>query len=176
MLPAIEILAGSAVHLHQFLDSFLTLLGAALASADTFAARLRFGRFIGMKRTPFSCAPSRRSASPRTGARPTPTRRRLPAETWRAMEDAADEALVGLLGISNVAVDQLKALLCGARIRPTFVQNRCLVRASWDHEMHTLCQKENIIYQAFSLLSGNRQALLKSWTQIAHHYNKTVPQ
>jgi thiaminase/transcriptional activator TenA len=48
MLPAIEILAGSAVHLHQFLDSFLTLLGAALANADTFAARLHFGRFIGM--------------------------------------------------------------------------------------------------------------------------------
>src|SRR5271170_4097022 len=33
---------------HRFLDSFLTLLGAALVSADTFAARLRFGRFIGM--------------------------------------------------------------------------------------------------------------------------------
>ena len=33
---------------HRFLDSFLTLLGAVLASADTFAARLRFGRFIGM--------------------------------------------------------------------------------------------------------------------------------
>jgi thiaminase (transcriptional activator TenA) len=33
---------------HRFLDSFLMLLGAALASADTFAARLRFGRFIGM--------------------------------------------------------------------------------------------------------------------------------
>ena len=32
----------------RFLDSFLTLLGAALASADTFAARLRLGRFIGM--------------------------------------------------------------------------------------------------------------------------------
>src|ERR1700758_1004127 len=53
-------------------------------------------------------------------------------ETWRAMEDAADEGLVGLLGISNVAVEQVKALLRGARIRPTFVQNRCLVRASWD--------------------------------------------
>ena len=26
---------------HRFLDSFLVLLGAALASADTFAARLR---------------------------------------------------------------------------------------------------------------------------------------
>ena len=33
---------------HRFLDSFLTRLGAVLASADTFAARLRFGRFIGM--------------------------------------------------------------------------------------------------------------------------------
>jgi len=33
---------------HRFLDSFLTLLGAALARADTFAARLRFGRFIGL--------------------------------------------------------------------------------------------------------------------------------
>jgi thiaminase/transcriptional activator TenA len=33
---------------HRFLDSFLILLGASLASADTFAARLRFGRFIGM--------------------------------------------------------------------------------------------------------------------------------
>jgi thiaminase/transcriptional activator TenA len=33
---------------HRFLDSFLVLLGAALASADTFTARLRFGRFIGM--------------------------------------------------------------------------------------------------------------------------------
>jgi thiaminase (transcriptional activator TenA) len=32
---------------HRFLDSFLTLLGAALASADTFAAKLRFGHFIG---------------------------------------------------------------------------------------------------------------------------------
>ena len=35
-------------HQPRFLDSFLVLLGAALASADTFAARLRFGRFIGM--------------------------------------------------------------------------------------------------------------------------------
>jgi thiaminase (transcriptional activator TenA) len=33
---------------YRFLDSFLMLLGAVLASADTFAARLRFARFIGM--------------------------------------------------------------------------------------------------------------------------------
>ena len=30
---------------HRFLDIFLMLLGAVLASADTFEARLRFGRF-----------------------------------------------------------------------------------------------------------------------------------
>lgn len=33
---------------HRFLDAFLTLLGAAVAAADSFEARLRFGRFIGM--------------------------------------------------------------------------------------------------------------------------------
>ncbi|WP_305858964.1 TenA family protein, partial [Klebsiella pneumoniae] len=33
---------------HRFLDAFLTLLGAAIASADRFEARLRFGRFVGM--------------------------------------------------------------------------------------------------------------------------------
>ena len=33
---------------HRFLDSFLTLLGATLASTDLFSARLRLGRFIGM--------------------------------------------------------------------------------------------------------------------------------
>lgn len=33
---------------HRFLDSFLMLVGAAMASADTTEARLRFGRFAGM--------------------------------------------------------------------------------------------------------------------------------
>jgi thiaminase (transcriptional activator TenA) len=41
------VMARYLVQDHRFLDSFLTLLGAALASADTFAAKLRFGRFIG---------------------------------------------------------------------------------------------------------------------------------
>jgi thiaminase/transcriptional activator TenA len=42
------VLARYLIQDHRFLDSFLTLLGAALASAHTFEARLRFGRFIGM--------------------------------------------------------------------------------------------------------------------------------
>jgi len=43
-----EVMASYLVQDHRFLDSFLTLLGAALATADTFDARLRFGRFVGM--------------------------------------------------------------------------------------------------------------------------------
>src|SRR6201993_1537768 len=78
-------------------------------------------------------------------------------ETWRAMEDAVDEGLVGLLGISNVSGDQLDALLGRARIRPVFVQNRCLARASWDAEARALCHTQGVVFQAFSLLSGNHQ-------------------
>jgi diketogulonate reductase-like aldo/keto reductase len=98
-------------------------------------------------------------------------------ETWRAMEDAVDEGLVGLLGISNVSVDQLDALLGRARIRPVFVQNRCLARAGWDAELRALCHTQNVIYQAFSLLSGNRQVLLQPRViEIARHHHKTVTQ
>jgi diketogulonate reductase-like aldo/keto reductase len=93
------------------------------------------------------------------------------------MEDAVDGGLVGLLGISNVSVDQLDTLLGGVRIRPAFVQNRCLARASWDAEVRAICQTHDIIYQAFSLLSGNRQVLLQPCvTEIADRHNKSVPQ
>jgi diketogulonate reductase-like aldo/keto reductase len=98
-------------------------------------------------------------------------------ETWYAIENAVDEGLVGLLGISNVSVDQVDALLARARIRPAFVQNRCLARAGWDAEVRALCRTHGIIYQGFSLLSGNRQILVKPRvTEIARYYNKTVPQ
>ena len=43
-----RVMAGYLIQDHRFLDSFLTLLGAAIASADNFPARLRFGRFAGM--------------------------------------------------------------------------------------------------------------------------------
>src|SRR5467141_1890252 len=42
------VMARYLIQSHRFLDSFLTLLGSALAGADTFEAKLRFGRFIGM--------------------------------------------------------------------------------------------------------------------------------
>ena len=42
------VMARYLIQNHRFLDSFLMLLGAVLASTDTFEARLRFGRFVGM--------------------------------------------------------------------------------------------------------------------------------
>ena len=36
---------------YRFLDAFLSLLGGAMATADTAAARLRLGRFVGMVST-----------------------------------------------------------------------------------------------------------------------------
>ncbi|EPX78307.1 TenA family protein [Salipiger mucosus] len=42
-----KVMAFYLVQDHRFLDSFLSLLGAAMASADTLDARLRFGRFAG---------------------------------------------------------------------------------------------------------------------------------
>src|SRR3954468_3156636 len=98
-------------------------------------------------------------------------------ETWRAMENAVDENIVGSLGISNVHVDQLAALLSRAGIRPTFVQNRCFAAARWDQEVRTLCRAENIIYQGFALISGNRSLLQTPYVQsIAKRHGKTAEQ
>ncbi len=41
------VIAGYLIQDHRFLDSFLVLVGAAIASADRFEARLRLGRFAG---------------------------------------------------------------------------------------------------------------------------------
>lgn len=43
-----SVMASYLVQDHRFLDSFLILLGAAIATADTFEARLRFSQFAGM--------------------------------------------------------------------------------------------------------------------------------
>lgn len=43
-----HVMASYLIQDHRFLDSFLTLLGAAMATADSYEARLRFGRFAGI--------------------------------------------------------------------------------------------------------------------------------
>ncbi len=77
-------------------------------------------------------------------------------EVWRTMEALCDEGCVRLIGVSNVHLDQLQALVEGARVRPAFVQNRCYANTGFDGEIRALCAIHGIVYQGFSLLTANR--------------------
>jgi diketogulonate reductase-like aldo/keto reductase len=98
-------------------------------------------------------------------------------QTWRAMEDAVRAGLLGLLGVSNISFEQLATLIDGVKIAPAFVQNRCFARNRWDADVRALCQRHGIVYQGFSLLTANRQALSSPRVRaIARRHGKTVPQ
>jgi len=80
-------------------------------------------------------------------------------EVWRAIEDLHKSGSVKLVGVSNMALEQLQALLDEAEIKPAFVQNRCYARTGWDAEIRQLCRANGIIYQGFSLLTANSTEL-----------------
>ena len=80
-------------------------------------------------------------------------------EAWRAMEDLHAAGRARLLGVSNVGREQLEALCGGARVRPHLVQNRCYAARGWDRDVRRFCSANGIVYQGFSLLTGNRPVL-----------------
>lgn len=84
-----------------------------------------------------------------------PSRRRglgdVDREVWRTMESLP----VAHIGISNVALDQLEELCAFARVKPSFVQNRCFARTRWDADVRAFCARNGIVYQGFSLLTAN---------------------
>jgi diketogulonate reductase-like aldo/keto reductase len=83
-------------------------------------------------------------------------------EAWRAMEILYDAGRVRFLGVSNFAPDQLVTLLRAARVRPTFVQNRCYASRGWDASVRAICTREGVIYQGFSLLTANERVIRSS--------------
>jgi diketogulonate reductase-like aldo/keto reductase len=98
-------------------------------------------------------------------------------ETWRAMEEAVQAGRVGLLGLSNISIEQLAMLIEGAKITPAFVQNRCFARNRWDADVRALCETHDIVYQGFSLLTANPQVLSSPrLIAIARRHGKTLPQ
>jgi len=74
---------------------------------------------------------------------------------WRAMEVLHASGKTRLLGISNVAIDQLEALHAEASVKPAVVQNRCFASMGWDREVREFCKARGILYQGFSLLTAN---------------------
>ncbi len=96
---------------------------------------------------------------------------------WSAMEDLQKEGKVRVLGVSNVNLAQLKDLYEGSKVKPRFAQIRCYARKAWDCEIRKFCREKNIVYQGFSLLTANQEALnsppIKS---IADKYKATTSQ
>ena len=77
--------------------------------------------------------------------------------------------------MSNVTLEQLQALCDGARVRPRFVQNRCYAARGWDRRIREFCAENQFVYQGFSLLTGNREALARpELAQIAARCGRTV--
>ena len=80
-------------------------------------------------------------------------------EVWRAMENLQQSGSVKLLGVSNIAFEQLALLIAKSEVKPAFVQNRCFARSQWDKRIRELCQANDILYQGFSLLTANSKEL-----------------
>jgi diketogulonate reductase-like aldo/keto reductase len=98
-------------------------------------------------------------------------------EAWRAIEALAAAGRVPLIGISNVTAGQVRELLELARVAPAFVQNRCYAERGWDRAVRTLCAEHGIVYQAFSLLTANRDVLVhREVRAIAARHHKTPAQ
>lgn len=96
---------------------------------------------------------------------------------WRAMEALAEAGRVSLLGISNVTARQVREVVELARVAPAFVQNRCYAERGWDRAVRAVCAEHGIVYQAFSLLTANRDVLVhREVRAIAQRHGKTPAQ
>jgi diketogulonate reductase-like aldo/keto reductase len=96
---------------------------------------------------------------------------------WRAMEAIHDSGRARLLGVSNITLEQLQSLCRQARVQPRFVQNRCYAVQGWDRGVRKFCAANCMVYQGFSLLTANREAMARAELKgIAQHHGRAVSQ
>jgi diketogulonate reductase-like aldo/keto reductase len=81
------------------------------------------------------------------------------SEVWEAMRKERDAGRTRMLGVSNVSLDHLERMASIHTEAPAFVQDRCFARLGWDRDVRRFCRERNIIYQGFSLLTANPEAL-----------------
>ncbi|MGQ0667356.1 MAG: aldo/keto reductase family protein [Nitrospiraceae bacterium] len=81
-------------------------------------------------------------------------------EVWAAIEELYDSGRTKMIGVSNVLAEQLSLLCERAKHKPMVVQNRCYAALGWDKEVREICRSRGIIYQAFSLLTANREVFV----------------
>jgi diketogulonate reductase-like aldo/keto reductase len=93
------------------------------------------------------------------------------------MELIYDTGRARMLGISNVTLEQLQRLCQEARIRPSFVQNRCYAVRDWDRQVRQFCVANEMVYQGFSLLTANRDVMAsRELAKIAESHDRTPAQ
>jgi diketogulonate reductase-like aldo/keto reductase len=93
------------------------------------------------------------------------------------MESLYAEGRTKIIGVSNVSPAQLELLCDRATHRPMVVQNRCYAAFGWDRAVRELCRTHGILYQAFSLLTANREVFLDPTIRsIAEKYSTGVAQ
>jgi len=98
-------------------------------------------------------------------------------EAWRAMEAIHDSGRARLLGVSNVSLEQLESVWRLARVRPRLVQNRCYAVRGWDRRVREFCAANGLLYQGFSLLTANRNALARpECARLAKRHGRSVNQ
>lgn len=98
-------------------------------------------------------------------------------EAWRAMETVHGDGGTRLLGVSNVTAEQLETLCELASVKPAFVQNRCFARAGWDAAVRRVCERRDVVYQGFSLLTANPEVVgHPALRAVAGRHGATVPQ
>ena len=81
------------------------------------------------------------------------------AEVWLAMTRERDAGRTRLLGVSNVSLAHLEQMAAAHSEMPAFVQNRCYAQLGWDRDIREFCRERKILYQGFSLLTANLEAL-----------------
>jgi diketogulonate reductase-like aldo/keto reductase len=96
---------------------------------------------------------------------------------WKTMESIHESGKTRHLGLSNVSLEQLKIFFDHARVKPSFVQNRCYATTRWDYDVREFCFHNNITYQGFSLLTANVSYLRHPiMTRIAEQHRCSIAQ
>src|SRR3954454_14902581 len=99
-------------------------------------------------------------------------------DTWRAMERLVDEGKCKAIGLSDVNVEQARAIFDAARIKPAVVHVESHpYLPEWD--LLNYCKKNGIVLQAFAALGHSSQPNLLEdpvITAIARQVNKTPAQ
>ncbi|KAK1597718.1 aldo/keto reductase [Colletotrichum navitas] len=73
---------------------------------------------------------------------------------WRALESYVPSR-VRTLGISNVSLDELRALCADAAVKPVVVQNRLNPKEAYNTPVRVFCRERGINFQSFWTLTAN---------------------